>query len=1144
MTLKDGIAFLSPSDLSTHMSCKHATSLDIQLQLREIKAPQKNPFSLSDVLIKRGIKFEKEFLEELRLSGKQVLIISEDTKSENKQEALKRTINAMKSGVDVIYQGRLREEILTDTTPYEKLVWSGWVDFMIKVDQPSELGAWSYEVWDTKLAKETRAGAILQICMYSEILGKIQGYKPEFMHIKTPAEVHKYRYDDYAAYYRMMKKSVWDAVVKQEFNTYPDVVTHCEICQWSKDCDDKRREDDHLSFVAGIGRTHIKEVDKWGINTLTQLSEEEHPLPKHRKPERGAKETYNKLVKQAKLQKASVDLDVPVFELLPAPEKEEDQKFGFFNLPEPNDHDIFLDFEGDRFVEPSGLEYLFGWYYQDKYYYEWAFTEKEEKAALKKFMKFVKDVHKANSKMHVYHYNHYEVTAIKRMTGKYSFMEDERDEMLRKGLFVDLYRVTKNAVIIGIESYSLKEVERVFEFKRKMDLAKVVPNKMFLETCLQQKLIEEIKDDVKKVVLQYNTDDCFATSKLRNWLEVQRQQMINNGNVIPRPEPPIEKPLDDLTDHLKRINLLKGKLLKGVNEDSAEFIPRTLLSNMLDWYRQEGNAELWKFFELRESSDEDLLEEDCSISKLKFIGRKEIVKQSFIHYYSFPDQIYEKLEVGDQVKFQGNSAGTVDSIDGVENILGLIQGKKSWKQHPTHIWKFKKISAGEKCEAIIRLAEHIIANGMTSKGSYQAACELLQCLPPPNRISALLSTVEQLVSRLKQMDGNVLPVQGPPGTGKSYSGSKAIIELLRSGKKIGITAHSHKVITNLVAKVYEDASKAKIRFNIIQNLDYQPDKQLPNWEIVCRRNDVVLDRISAGFDVVAGTSFMWALPDFFNSVDYLFVDEAGQLSLIDTLAVAHAAKNLVLLGDPQQLNQPIKGCHPEGTSVSALQHILGKQQTITSDKGLFLEKTWRLHPNLNAYVSEMFYESRLEYEKGNERQRLVGNTKYINSGIYFELMEHSGNQSRCSEEVKAVTRIVNQLMSDKLKWIDRDGNQKNLEKADFRIISPYNAQVNALKVALQDYEVGTVDKFQGQEAPVVIYSMAASTLEDAPRGVDFLFDLHRLNVAVSRAKGVVIVVCSKNLLKLECKSAKQMKMVNAFCRLLEVKREATILDNQ
>src|SRR5690349_9844042 len=316
MKIIDSTSYLSASDLSTHMSCKHATSLNLKLATKIIPSPPVLEYPYLVALQQRGDEFEKEYISQLKKSGKTVAEI----KRGEAKEAAAQTIDAMQRGIDVIYQARL-----------ELGVWNGWADFLIKkTGTQSKFGDWSYEVMDTKLSKETRAGAILQISLYSEMLEQLQGYQPEYMHIKNPAGELHYRIDDFAAYYRLMKKNLLQVLTDPQ-ETYPDPVPHCEICKWWPVCNKRRREDDHLSFIAGMGNTQIKEVKKWGVHTLELMAG--FSFPNGHKPARGNVQTFEKLSHQARLQHKWREINRPVFEILPL---EED--LGFYKLPEPSDH--------------------------------------------------------------------------------------------------------------------------------------------------------------------------------------------------------------------------------------------------------------------------------------------------------------------------------------------------------------------------------------------------------------------------------------------------------------------------------------------------------------------------------------------------------------------------------------------------------------------------------------------------------------------------------------------------------------------------------------------------------------------------------------------------------------------------------------
>jgi uncharacterized protein len=1116
MKIIDATIYLSASDLSTHMSCKHATFLDLQLVNKKIPSPPvyDNPSLVA--LQQRGEQFEKDYIKQLKECAKTVVEISRG----NAEEAFAQTLDAMKKGVDIIYQARLEMD-----------AWNGWADFLIKkVGKTGKFGNWYYEVMDTKLAKETRAGAILQISLYSEMLEQLQGCKPKYMHIKNPTGEHHYRLDDFAAYYRLMKKNLLQAI-HQPHETYPDPVPHCDICKWWHVCNKRRRDDDHLSFIAGMGNTQIKEVKKWGIVTLESMAH--LALPLAYKPERGSAQTFEKLSHQARLQDQWRKINRPVFEILPL-----EKDLGFYKLPEPSEHDIFFDFEGDPYVGDTGIEYLFGWHYRDEYYDLWAHNDAQELHALEKFMNTVMDIWKQDEKMHIYHFGAYEQSALKRLVGKYATREDDLDRLLRAGVFVNLHPITRHSVMAGIESYSLKDLEKLHGYLRIRDLRLVAQNKVWYEGLLESGYIDDIDEETRAVIRDYNKDDCISTKYLRDWLEKLRQQLIDEKKDIPRPVNEDDDPSENITAHQQRIRPLFDELTNGVSFDKEKRDPeqqaKWLLANMLDWYRREKKSFWWEYYRLSELADEDLLEEDDALAGLVYTGRQEQEKKSIVHSYSFPPQEFT-LKEGNSVSYKTETIGEIYSIDLAGRVIGIKKRKKSIDIHPTNIICSDEIKDTKKEEAIIRLAEFVLKNGITATGGYQAGRELLlRSIKLPIDPSQTNDHANPAILQVTNLENDVLPIQGPPGTGKSHTAAEMIISLIRAGKKIGVTALSHKVINALLEKVIKAAAKEKLTVRIIQKVNELTGKEVPNW-VKTDDNPSVIEAMQH-VHIVAGTSFMWARQEFFESVDFLFVDEAGQLSLIDTLALSHAGKNLVLMGDPQQLKQPQKGSHPEGTEVSALEHILQQQKTITADQGLFLETTWRMHPAINDYISELFYDNRLHTKPETANQRLEGSPVYKEPGLYVELVKHEGNQNSSQEEVERIVSIVNNLLNGGVFWIDCDKQTHELTSDHIKIIAPYNAQVELLQDALPGIRdgIGTVDKFQGQESPVIIFSMATSTPEDAPRGMEFLYSLNRFNVAVSRARAIFILVASPSLFEPTCKSTHQMQLANSLCRLREM----------
>lgn len=1116
MKHKNNQIIYSPSDLSSHSSCKHLTQLNKQHARGEIADPEMYNNRVLTMLKEKGIEFEASHLQKLKDEGKTIAEINNED-----PHAEKHTIDAMKAGVDVVYQARLKEDGK----------WSGWADFLMRVDTPSNLGEWSYEVWDTKLTNETKAGTILQIGLYSERVGRFQGQSPEYMGVIKPEGEEIYRFDEYAAYIRLVKRNLVDAILN-DYETYPDPVSHCDICRWWKTCNSVRREDDHLTFVAGMGSSQTKELNIHGVNTLEKLANLALPVPFE--PTKGVKETYNKLREQARVQNTSRhNRYEPIYETL-----EVEEGKGLTKLPEPSENDIYLDFEGDRMVEPDGLEYMIGYVHKGEYHALWAKNETEEKQIFEQFIDFVVNLKEEDPSLHIYHYAPYEVTTFKRLMGKYASRENEIDTFLRSDTFVDLYGVVRQSIRASVEKYSIKNLEIFFGYERKMDLRELSSHKSQLELLLQTGNIDKLSKVTQAAVQLYNQDDCESLVRLQAWLEEIRNDLIKNDADITRPIDGEGAASDSITAHQESIKPIMDALLEGVppiraernNVQQAQFI----LAHMLDWYRREKKSFYWEKFRLIELPENELLEERKAIAYLIYTGEKVKEKRSFVYTYKVPNQECD-LKVGDTLNtISGERFGSLFDLDFENGLLRIKYGKEiEAHEHPSSIFSIKDISPGSKEQAIINLAEWTVDHSMDSDSeTYRAARQLLMNVSPTltEERTEYEDITEKTFDFVSKLDNSYLPVQGPPGAGKSFSGSHLIVKLVQEGKKIGITALSHKVISNLLTKVWEVAGEQDLSIQMLQKVKADYDEAVP-W-LVTTGEDAIQTALGNA-DVIAGTSFMWSKPPYTDAVDYLFVDEAGQLSLIDTLAVSHCCSNLVLLGDPQQLKQPQQGVHPDGTEVSALEHVLQDEKTISDEQGIFLAETWRMHSSINAFVSELFYENRLKSKDHLDQQQILG-SKYSGAGLYLEEVEHSGNTNSSSEEVEKVVEIVHQLTSGETTFINQKGEEATLTTSDIKIITPYNAQVQAIKQQLPTIEVGTVDKFQGQEAPVIIYSVATSSLEDAPRGMDFLFSPNRFNVAVSRARTRFIMVANPAVFEAECKSPHQIKLANAFCRFKEL----------
>ncbi|MDF2780918.1 MAG: helicase, partial [Geminicoccaceae bacterium] len=1020
--------------------------------------------------------------------------------------------------------------------------WRGRADFLQRTAAPSDLGPWSYEVVDAKLARQTRAGTILQLCLYSEMVGAIQGRLPARMHVVTHPDLRPlpFRVHDYLAYHRLMQRRLEAAVdaAVAGGETYPDPVAQCDFCRWWRRCDSRRRDDDHLCFVAGIARLQIDELRGRGIAMLAALAE--MPLPLVPKPARGAEETYARVRDQARVQLAGRRRRAPVNELLDVTEAQ-----GLCRLPEPSAGDIFLDFEGDPYAGSGGLEYLLGCTTgtaeEPHYHARWALDASAERASFEAFIDLAMARLERWPDFHIYHFAPYEPAALKRLMGRYATREDELDRLLRAGRFVDLHRIVRQALRASVERYALKELEAFYSFERAVELRTASLHLRAFERALELGDADTVPAATRDAIEGYNRDDCISTMHLRDWLERLRAERVAAGDASPRPELEGGAPPEALGERQQRVQALYDRLAADVPADpeerSDEQRARWLLANLLDWHRREKKAVWWEYFRLRELPDGDLLEERAALAGLELVARLDTPKRSVVDRYRFPPQDCE-IRRGDELHHQDQRAGVVEAIDVAACTVDVRKGPAIADLHATAVFSHSNINDDVKRDALMRLGEWVAEHGIDAPGSFRAGRDLLLRRPPNPVLEQPAGVGTDEISRrwVLALDGSTLPVQGPPGAGKTYTGARMIAALVRAGRKVGITALGHEVIRNLLQEVVRAAEMERTAVRCLRKVNEVSDPPDPAIREVTDNGAVLAALTDGEVDVVAGTPWLWAREDLRETLDVLFVDEAGQLALADVLSVAQAARNLVLLGDPQQLRQPQQGSHPDGADVSALEHLLDGHETIPAGHGLFLDSTWRLHPKICAFTSELFYEQRLHSRPNLDRQLLDGPTEFAGAGLWFVPVEHTGNQSSSLEEVERIAGLVAGLTADGVHWTDSRADRRPFALADILIIAPFNAQVAALAGRLPGARIGTVDKFQGQEAPVVICSLATSSPEDAPHGMDFLYSLNRLNVAVSRAKTACILVASPRLFEPDCRTPAQMRLANAFCRYLEMAR--------
>src|SRR6266550_7874135 len=518
MQFLDGRLIVSPSDLTGFLECEHLTQQELAAARGEIERPERKDPEL-EVLTRRGLEHEARHLASLRSSHQRVVEFPFPYGTiAGLTEAHNQTVAAMREGVHVIYQGTFFDGR-----------WRCHPDFLLRIDRPSELGAYSYEVADAKLARKAKAAAVLQCCVYAEQVAAVQGVEPEQIRLilgdGTQENLHV---KDYGAYYRSVKRQFEQTVFAPAMTTYPDPVDHCRICRWIDVCEARRRQDDHLCLVAGMRRDQTRRLNLAGIKTVSELGVS--PIGQ---PIQGINEmALTRLRQQARLQVQRRHGDTLPFEVLPPL----GEHLGFQALPAPTPDDLFFDMEGDPFVGDNGIEYLFGiWEAEGEegvHHRFWGHNPDEEKRAFEEVVDFLIERLNRNPDLHIYHYAPYEPNALKWLASSYATREAEVDRLLRGRVLVDLYRVVRQSVRIGTESYSLKELEALYRGKRSTEVVdaagSIVAYEDWLESRDKQKLDE---------ILAYNADDCLSTAQLRNWHEARRLEGIAKYGEILRPGP-------------------------------------------------------------------------------------------------------------------------------------------------------------------------------------------------------------------------------------------------------------------------------------------------------------------------------------------------------------------------------------------------------------------------------------------------------------------------------------------------------------------------------------------------------------------------------------------------------------------------------
>ncbi|MDL5351507.1 bifunctional RecB family nuclease/DEAD/DEAH box helicase [Microbacterium sp. zg-YB36] len=1153
----------SASDLKAAAECEFAWLRAIDAKLGRVAAVE-DP---EDLTLERagrlGMAHERRALEAYREKYPNGVVEIPEARSTDAAalaDAVQRTQEALRSDAKVIYQAAFAASDFV-----------GFADFLVRDDAT---GRWV--VQDTKLARHARVTALMQLAAYVvqlDALGVARADRVELLLGDGTTSTHAVR--DLLPTFRLRRARLLALIEDRDVTSGsagapipwgdPRGELGVIACGRCATCDLEVVAHRDLLLVAGMRPVQRDRMRAGGITTIDQLAAATEAVP------RMSWDTFAGLRTQARLQldsPAGVPEPDPVGEpaqpdetLAPTPIPTFEVVFpqALGALPMPDAGDLFFDFEGDPLYTEGagttwGIDYLFGWVdVREQYSALWAHSFAEEKEAFERFLDLIALQRRERPGMHIYHYAPYEPTHLLQMAARYGVREGDVDRLLRDGVFVDLYPIVRRALRVGSRSYSIKKLEplymgaevRTSDVQRGDDsIVKYVQARAHAadgDAAASEAIFADLAD--------YNRYDCVSTRRLRDWL-VERAK---DAGMRPSVEP---DPVDSGYDPSPRAEAL-GRITADMNEVDAQAL--RLAAAAIDYYPRERKT-FWAthFLRLREpvsvwADSRDVVVFDAERSRVvqdwhrpeggrvdrRLVElRGEPAPGTRLKQGGKPFLIYERpapfpVDAGPRALHAARSAEIVEVLDdGVIVSETPIDGF-TWSQLPVALTPEGPPGAGSQQGAIDEWADAVIAASPAMRAD--AATDLLRRIPPRTRSGALArgtgDIVSDITASIADLDGSYLAVQGPPGTGKTYVGSHVIARLVaEKGFRVGVVAQSHAVVENMLDRV---VAAGVPKTQVAKALKEAPTGEEPFTVIAKNGMAAFTADQPAGF-VVGGTAWDFCHPARIprGSLDLLVIDEAGQFSLASTIAVSVAASRLLLLGDPQQLPQVSQGTHPEPVDTSALGWVMDGAEVIDETHGYFLAQTWRMHPAVAEPVSQLAYAGELASHPSSAARLVTG----IDPGVHPIAVRHHGNATQSPEEAATVVALVRDVVGRG--WTDGAGAPpRPLTPSDIIVVTPYNAQQVEVEEALAaagfgEVPVGTVDRFQGQEAAIAIVSLAASSGRDAPRGLEFLLLQNRLNVAVSRAKYAAYVVYAPGLLDDLPRTPEGVARLSAFARLV------------
>lgn len=1152
--IDDGTLVFSASDLSTAEECLWAQVRRIDKALGfEIDVP-KNYDPMLVRAGKLGDAHELKKLEEFRIKFGDGVIEIPRPSYENSEASMRTQLTSLTA--QTLEALREKRPVVFQATFFDG-EFQGFADFLV-LNSDGE-----YSVYDTKLARKAKITALMQLAAYAHQLKQNGIPTSNQVHlILGDQSVSSHNLDDILPTFMFrrnsMKRLISERKSNQDANGQAVAWGSSEYpaCGRCVVCEPHVAENDDLLLVAGMRLDQRSRLMQAGINTATELA----TTSLTKIPEMTA-QTFEGLRGQARIQHSRKNRDSklpPPFEVI--------DRNGLSALPPKSPGDIFFDFEGDPLYQEGvywNLDYLFGYVDENsKFDAIWAHSIAGEKIAFQKFCNVLRERLKKTPDMHVYHYASYEKSHLLSLAARHGIEEEFIDELLRKNVLVDLYPIVRRSILVGAASYSLKKIEAIyFDQKERKGVSTAVDS--VVEYANYRELVDSHQLDEAQAKLReielYNTDDCVSTLLLRNWLlglaERHEVPLLGGGSL--EDQGTLVEHVDPLVTELTA--LIADVEIEDRTPDQTAI---ALTAAAIDFHRREDKSFWWAHYDRLDSP----IDEWQSAKDIHIINSAEIVatwhmnppqrkvrrhllvsttptpgsyvKAGVEFFAVYPNSCVELPEPSTPGSRRTVGVKVLEVIDESTFVIEeLVSGNGTQHDYIPLALTPGAPPRTEKIQAAIKGWGQRVLASYPELERNPALDILRRQSPVGGKLPVITSknAADSILETLLEMRTGTLAVQGPPGSGKSHNGGHVIADLvLKHGWKVGVISQSHASIENLLRAVSKAGVPAELVGKAIptgQTFEAVRSSPSTTWTPIAKDGYSKFTSERQGY-VIGGTVFDFVKPDQVlpESLDLLVIDEAGQYSLANTIAASTAAKRMLLLGDPQQLPQVTQGKHPEPIDGSALGWLTGEHEVIPGEFGYFLPDSWRMEREVCKVVSDNFYDSQLG--SAAPMRKLEG----INPGFFPISISHHGNSTESIEEAEKVVELVEKVIHRA--WTDKGETQTLADsKENIIVVAPYNAQVQLIRKHLdaagfEDIPVGTVDKFQGQEAAVAIVSMTASSAIDVPRGIEFLLMPNRLNVGISRAKWASYLIYSQNLLDYKPTNLENLKLLSRFLNLV------------